>query len=650
VSFGGEATICALAGTTAELGRRSPVHLGPSVPLDRPRFHCLPVTMKPHSHDIELSAGCGRRQHAPNRRPSRRAAPPPSNRRSPGGDERGVEAVVGAILLFALVVLMISIVQVSAVPAWNQQIEFEHSQRVQDDAGDLDAAISRVLSTGTGEAVSVELGTRYPPRAFLLNPPSVSGTLDSRDLGTITISNVQALDPEADDYWRSPGAGSYDTNVVVYDPNYNEYRNPPMVVFEHSALYSEFDGGEVVPIDSGQLVNGNRITIVTLDGDYSAAQVESASVEIVPLSAPMKSIAVTSRDGNNIVLTVPTRLTATEWNEMLSEELTSNGGNVVSVNDAGPGSVSIALRGDVTYTLRMAKIGVGTGFTESQPGYLTIPSGQSRSADEDTTAIFTFEVRDKFNNPINRDVTVNVTLVDNNVNLPQTISSQGKIDSGSGILNLTGLKPDQNGQVTVSYTVSNFNGSDIAAQLRASLDDSERLSFAPRNPEDVVFNFTRVNSDKSGVVTGSEFTLNTREPGKVWLIDSVLTNDQCNNANPCNVTVSFQNTNTDYQNITAVRINSYAADTFNRGFNNSPPDTMILTNVDESSTVVIPYPGNFVNGNYQAFDPNELDIFDFSFKRSSDQFGVEPGDTFIITIAFEDGSQELYLIVPREPT
>ena len=48
-------------------------------------------------------------------------------------DERGVSEIVGAILVFALVILLLSIIQSQAVPSQNQEIEVQHSVVVQGD-------------------------------------------------------------------------------------------------------------------------------------------------------------------------------------------------------------------------------------------------------------------------------------------------------------------------------------------------------------------------------------------------------------------------------------------------------------------------------------------------------------------------------------
>jgi len=84
-------------------------------------------------------------------------------------DERAVSPVLGAVLLAGILVLLISVLQTQAVPAWNEEVEFDHNQRTTADLERLQSTILRVSTTGTSQPVTVELGALYPQRVFLRN-------------------------------------------------------------------------------------------------------------------------------------------------------------------------------------------------------------------------------------------------------------------------------------------------------------------------------------------------------------------------------------------------------------------------------------------------------------------------------------------------
>ncbi|MFB6126637.1 MAG: hypothetical protein ABEJ79_04985 [Halolamina sp.] len=117
------------------------------------------------------------------------------------GDERAVTVQIGAVILFAFLIIVLSIYQASVVPAQNQEIEFNHNQEVQNDMVDLRSAITDAASTGNAESAAVTLGTRYPSRALFVNPSSPSGAV--RSVGTnepavnVTVANASAA-PGAD--------------------------------------------------------------------------------------------------------------------------------------------------------------------------------------------------------------------------------------------------------------------------------------------------------------------------------------------------------------------------------------------------------------------------------------------------------------------
>ena len=82
------------------------------------------------------------------------------------GDDRGQSIQIGAVLLFGALIIALSGYQAFVVPQQNEQVEFSHSQTVQDELQDLRNAFVSATGDVSRRSVSVTLGTRYPDRIF----------------------------------------------------------------------------------------------------------------------------------------------------------------------------------------------------------------------------------------------------------------------------------------------------------------------------------------------------------------------------------------------------------------------------------------------------------------------------------------------------
>jgi hypothetical protein len=347
-----------------------------------------------------------------------------------GRRERAVTEVLGAILVFGLVLAVVALVQVSGIPAANERVEFEHSQFVQQDLQEFGGAVDRVSTTGSGESVAVQAGVNYPNRLLFINPGPVAGTvrLVPAD-GAVVIKNASAVNSETANYWTGPNdEKTFDTGLFEYRVGYNYYDEGPVSGIEHGVIYDRFEtatGGERIVRNSGNIIEGRQITLLTLDGDISSSSSESISLNAIPLSAPMQPISIESSPGSPIEIRLPTNLEADDWNTILASELcvdeedaagnlSPNGicdlredgnqnndpkGHITGVSVAN-NELVLTMEEGVTYDLRMARIGVGDEFDSESAYYLTAVEGKGSSITDVQTQRLTVEVRDRYNNPI----------------------------------------------------------------------------------------------------------------------------------------------------------------------------------------------------------------------------------------------------------
>lgn len=349
---------------------------------------------------------------------------------------RGQSAVIGFVLMFGLVMLLLTILQTTAVPTWNQGEEFDHSQQVRGELELLRDDIASTAETGRVNSESITLGTRYPRRPFLINPADPSGRIETTAEANVILENVVASG-EASDYWTGDNR-TFTTRHLVYRPNYNEYRNAPTTVYENSVLYDRFED-EQFPLTSETLISDQRITLVTLNGSLSEASTTSTDIELQPVSAPEQ---VTTVEGDGPVrLHLPTRMTEETWTELLKDEFVPEGNVYENVTvtekvNSPYDRVTITLRGDQTYNLRMAEVGLGSNLADYDAHYLTTDSDSEVRLPAGSSERVTFEVRDRYNNPVSGEP-VTATVFN---------------DTGTGRVVPVDNVSDADGLVTFRYT------------------------------------------------------------------------------------------------------------------------------------------------------------------------------------------------------
>lgn len=355
-------------------------------------------------------------------------------------EDRAVTVLIGALFLALILVLLTTALQTNAVPDWNQAVEFEHNQRVQEDLSRLRDGIVSAASDGNPRSAAVTLGTSYPNRVVLRNPSDPIGTLQTRDPGTLTVGNATADGPTGE-VWNGTSR-TFSTRSLEYAPSYNRYREAPVTVYENWLLYNEFDDAERATNEQ-RLIVDNRIRIGLLSGQIQESRKGTATVPVQPVSAPANPVSVTN-DTDPVVLRIPTQLENETWADLLEQEYTRNGGHIVE-QDYQTGSpyntLVLTLEKGVKYELRVSNIGVGHGIPSVDAHYLVDDGGKVRVTDEDQRVKLTFEARDKYDNPVsNAPVTFDVAA-----------DSPGHFEDENGDLVALPIRSGPDGKATVYY-------------------------------------------------------------------------------------------------------------------------------------------------------------------------------------------------------
>lgn len=424
----------------------------------------------------------------------------PSKQRAVRDDDRAVSEILGAILVFGILIALLFLVQMTAVPTWNQQVEFDHNERAQADIGELGNAIERVDGSGVGETVTVELGTRYPTRPLLYNPPSVSGTLRTTPHGEIVIEGARSTG-DVGDYWDGSTV-RYDTRTYAYSVEYNEFSDAPdRTRYEHGTVANQFGGDVTIVEQARPVISGNQISLVTLTGDSNRTSVQPFQVPVTPVSDQSRTVSVSGVDGEDITLSLRTALPEDTWQEMLVGELDT--GNLVAIEYVpGPeyATVTLALDGTETYTLRTSRVGIGADIDQTTPAYLDRVQGGGTYVPVGSTDRLTVEVRDQFNAPKSG---VAVTY--------QVVQGSGTFadDPTPGDGNFT-VSSDPRGSTSVVFSPQ--SAGQVVVEATATLYDSPGTQAAER----VRFELSTTASDGSGDDDG---VINPNDPSSVRLAE-----------------------------------------------------------------------------------------------------------------------------------
>lgn len=367
-----------------------------------------------------------------------------------GQDTRGVSEVIGAILVFGLMIALLAILQTNAVPAANEEVEYNHNSDVQSQLVDFHEAAAQTARNGDSSSTKLDMGLQYPSRMLFFSPNAPAGTLRTGDEQTLQLKNVEAEDPIVGKHMDS-GPLTLKTRNLSYQGNYNEYRSAPETRYEYGVLYNNFPGSQLL-VNDGGVVQGRDISLLMPAGELDESSATAKSIDPRPVSAPANPVSITGDgSGDPITLVLPSSMSTDLW----AKAIDSN--HVEDIQENGDGTVSIKLDPTQTYTFRAARIGVGGDTPKQTPEYLysldgtqfDIPQGQSRALN--------IEVRDEYNNPVrHEDVKFRIATGDGSIN---STASSGR----NGVATPRFDTPSDPQRVTVQATLnedfSNFDKS-----------------------------------------------------------------------------------------------------------------------------------------------------------------------------------------------
>jgi hypothetical protein len=405
-------------------------------------------------------------------------------------DDRGQALQVGAVLLFGILIVLFTFWQAFVVPDQNRQVEFNHNQEIQQQMTQVRSTIISMPGETTPRSVTVNLGVQYPTRLLFSNPGPGAGSLETNNTANPTtevkISNAVV------DGSNSPGVASfwdgttkaYNTGSLEYSPDYSLLQTAPRTVYSNTVLYNEFplENGSTATVTDQALVDGDTLNLITIGGEYEETRVGRVAVDVNPVSTQSRAVTV-QRDGSDpITIELPTRLGEDEWNTLLDTEPAR------VINDSDDSTVTIQLTRE-EYTLRMTRVGVGTGASDTQPAYIAGVSGPGIDSQEplptDANRTVTVEVRDSYNAPVSG---INLSASASNADVAvRPVGNDATNDEGQVTFRIdpTDVNPqtiDSEESVDISFNADNpgqFEDASVGTTLNTAVTLDPSLSQSP---------------------------------------------------------------------------------------------------------------------------------------------------------------------------
>jgi hypothetical protein len=189
-------------------------------------------------------------------------------------NESAVSEVIGALLIFGIIVGLIGIMQSSQVPAWNAAVEQTHFDVVSSDFVKLRADIEDVEKLEIPKSTDLRMGVKYPERFVFRNPGAgASGTITTYPLHVnVSYSTISGLK------WKN-----YTSAGIVYEMHGTE--RSPKLVYEHGLIIKDYGDANVTGNEPSLITGGEVFIPIVLWDDYSFSSMDIETFTMLPVPA-----------------------------------------------------------------------------------------------------------------------------------------------------------------------------------------------------------------------------------------------------------------------------------------------------------------------------------------------------------------------------
>lgn len=302
-------------------------------------------------------------------------------------NEDAVSPVIGAILILAIGVTILTNVQLNFVPVWNTQEDLDHLNKMNDNFKELKSGIESAVQSGTILSVPVNMGFKYSPKV-LINNPKESAYASFR-VKEDTWAQLRYNEIFPDGISDETTIKNLTTSTISYEL-YGTQKYYPFI-YEHGLIRR--NGSNYTSSSQTSITNG-RISLLSVKPPRpeNTTGTTKRTVNIYPTSVQKNSVL-----GKNVWLILHTRPEYVNW---WKESIEKEGGKVRK-SDSINGTI-IAYLDTMIIKMGEAYISTTSGASPPQaPAFRIIkiiPDNAYIPVDGMTNLVV--EVQDRYNNPI----------------------------------------------------------------------------------------------------------------------------------------------------------------------------------------------------------------------------------------------------------
>jgi hypothetical protein len=485
-------------------------------------------------------------------------------------NENAVSPVIGAILMLAIGVTILTSVQLNFIPVWNTQEELDHIQKMFNDFKELKSSIESTIQSGTTSSLPISMGFKYSPKFLVYNPRD--SAFVSLDLKENTWAEVRYNEMFPDGMTDETSIKNVTTSTITYALMGQKYNS---FIYEHGIIRrssSNFSSSSQVAITNGTIY----LLSVKPIGPETISGIEMRSVNIYPTSQQKNSVI-----GKNVWLILHTKPEYVNW---WNEGIRKGGGDVKLANN----NTGIVIAYINTSVIKMGEAYLSTTSQASPqhaPPYRVVkitPDNIYLPVDGFTTLVA--EVQDKYNNPVPNELvrfSINKSRKPANANATASLLQESAISGIDGrasvVLKTSGagfyyIDATASGKSTtfaypassMGYSLSlTYSESGLNYTINATLKDG--LGKPPTNNENVTFGTSdgyltpnSSNTDSSGVATtvlntttASGLTITGVKASNITNNTAFITWDVVNN-----IIITAKTGNVFNYNVTSTKVNS----------------------------------------------------------------------------------------------
>ena len=331
-------------------------------------------------------------------------------------NENAVSPVIGAILMLAIGVTILTTVQLNFIPVWNTQEELDHIQKMFDDFKELKSGIESTIQGGTTSSLPINMGFKYSPKFLVYNPKD--SAFVSLEVKENTWAEVRYNEMFPDGMTGETSIKNVTTSTITYALMGQKYNS---FIYEHGIIRrssSNFSSSSQVAIANGtiSLLSINPLGPETISG------IEMRSVNIYPTSQQKNSVL-----GKNVWLILHTKPEYVNW---WNKSIREGGGDVKLANK----NTGIVIAYIDTSVIKMGEAFLSTTSQTAPPHappYRVVkitPDNTYLPVDGFTTLVA--EVQDKYNNLVPN---VRVSFSINNSRKPANANTTASLLQDSAI-------------------------------------------------------------------------------------------------------------------------------------------------------------------------------------------------------------------------